>query len=206
VRTVSVRPDGTFVAAERTAPAQAASAPTNAAPAAAPAPAAPAASAATAPSTTPQTGPVPPQRPRLEAQATAPAPQASAPAAPTASDETAPVQISPGLSRQSQRPQRTAAAAPPAAAPDPVETTNAAGGFAVQMGVMNTEQEARAQFEQLRRKFSSELGHRPPLIRAAEVNGKTIYRVRVGPMSQADAAALCAKLKAAGGNCFTARN
>ena len=44
------------------------------------------------------------------------------------------------------------------------------------------------------------------MIRKADVNGATVYRVRVGPMSQADATALCTKLKAAGGNCFVARN
>jgi hypothetical protein len=203
VRTVSVRPDGTFVAADQRAaaspPPAAASSSANVSP-----PAAPTSSAT--PSTTPQASAAP-QKPKVEARSASQATSApSAPSSATASDEIAPVQISPGLTRQPQRPQRAAAAAPAVAPSEPVETTSAAGGFAVQIGVMPTEQEARTQFEQLRRKFASELGGRPPLVRAAEVNGKTIYRVRVGPMSQADATALCTKLKAAGGNCFVARN
>ena len=36
-----------------------------------------------------------------------------------------------------------------------------------------------------------------PTIHQADVNGRSIYRVRVGGMSKADAVALCVKLKAA---------
>lgn len=201
VKTVSVRPDGTMFGADQAA----AAAPRGAAPPAAaspmpqasvPAAAAPAASMpTTTPSAMPQSTPVPPQRPRLEARPTVPAP------APTAPDPTAAAQAS-----NTSRPAQRTAAAQPVAAADAPETTSAAGGYTVQLSVMNSEQEARAQYEQLRRKFSGELSGMPPLIRAAEVNGKTIYRLRVGPMSQADAGTLCTKLKSSGGNCFIARN
>ena len=38
------------------------------------------------------------------------------------------------------------------------------------------------------------------------MNGKTIYRVRVGGLSREDANALCTKLQGSGGQCFVAKN
>jgi cell division protein FtsN len=46
----------------------------------------------------------------------------------------------------------------------------------------------------------------PSLIRKAEVNGSTIYRVRVGPLSKDEASSLCSKLQGQGGQCFVAKN
>lgn len=149
-------------------------------------------------------------------QALPPAPAASIPAPPpgaaraearsttptSAAPQNGPLQISPPVAQQPQRTQRTAAAS----APDPAETTNAAGNFSVQLSVANSEETARVQFRELQRKFAGELAGRSPLIRAAEVNGKTIYRVRVGPMSKDDAGDLCTKLKSSGAACFVARN
>jgi cell division septation protein DedD len=94
----------------------------------------------------------------------------------------------------------------PRPAPVAAEATNAVGGFSVQLSVMNSEDEARKQYQAFQRKYAGPLAGRSPLIRAAEVNGKTIYRVRVGPMSRDDATELCTKLKAAGGPCFVAKN
>jgi cell division septation protein DedD len=91
------------------------------------------------------------------------------------------------------------AATAPAAAEAPV------GGFSVQIGVRNSEGDARAAFSQMQQKYS-ELGGQPALIRKAEVNGSTIYRVRVGPMSKEDASSLCTKLQGSGGQCFVAKN
>jgi cell division protein FtsN len=45
-----------------------------------------------------------------------------------------------------------------------------------------------------------------PNIRSAEVNGRSVYRVRVGNMSREEAVSLCEKLKADGGSCFVAKN
>ena len=42
------------------------------------------------------------------------------------------------------------------------------------------------------------------MIRKAEVNGNTVFRVRVGPMSRDDASSLCSKLQGQGGQCFVA--
>lgn len=88
---------------------------------------------------------------------------------------------------------KAAAAAPPA------------GSFSVQLGVRTTEGEAQAAFKQLQGKFSQLSGH-PALIRQAEVNGKSIYRVRVGPLGKNEATTLCTELQGAGGQCFVAKN
>ncbi|RVU16023.1 SPOR domain-containing protein, partial [Methylobacterium oryzihabitans] len=96
-------------------------------------------------------------------------------------------------------PQATSAAPAPAAQP-------AVGGFSVQLSVRATESEARAAFKQAQERYAAELGGQQPLIRQAEVNGKSIYRVRVGPMAKENATSLCNKLQAAGGQCFVAKN
>jgi cell division septation protein DedD len=92
----------------------------------------------------------------------------------------------------------TTPSAPPAAAP-------AGGGWSVQLGVRPSEGEARAAFAQFQQKHG-ELKGQPAIIRQAEVNGSTIYRVRVGPLSKDDASALCSKLQGSGGQCFVAKN
>ncbi|KMO31475.1 sporulation protein [Methylobacterium tarhaniae] len=80
------------------------------------------------------------------------------------------------------------------------------GGFSVQLSVRATEKEAEVAFKQAQERYGAVLGGQSPLIRQAEVNGKSIYRVRVGPMSKESADGLCGKLKAAGAACFVAKN
>jgi cell division septation protein DedD len=99
-----------------------------------------------------------------------------------------------------------AAAAPAPAAPKAAETTSATGGFSVQLSVQPTEEQARKQAQDLRQKYAGQLGGRAPQVQAAEVNGKTLYRIRVGPMSKDNANDLCTRLKAAQGACFVAQN
>lgn len=105
--------------------------------------------------------------------------------------------------------QRVAAAAPEATSALPAPTVTAAtapvGGYSVQLGVRTSEAEAQAAFKQLQGKFS-QLSGKPALIRQAEVSGKTIYRVRVGPLAKAEATSLCTELQGAGGQCFVAKN
>ncbi len=38
------------------------------------------------------------------------------------------------------------------------------------------------------------------------MNGKTIFRVRVGPLAKEEASSLCSTLQGAGGQCFVAKN
>ncbi|MGH1572235.1 SPOR domain-containing protein [Methylobacterium sp. P31] len=78
-------------------------------------------------------------------------------------------------------------------------------GFSVQLGVRSSAAEAKAAFRQMQAKYTQLTG-KPELIRQAEVNGKTLYRVRVGPLEKAEAASLCSALQGAGGQCFVAKN
>ncbi|TXN21693.1 SPOR domain-containing protein, partial [Methylobacterium sp. WL9] len=90
----------------------------------------------------------------------------------------------------------------------PVATASATapvGGFSVQIGVRASETEARSAFRQMQGKFS-QLSGKPELIQQAEVGGKSIYRVRVGPLAKNEANSLCTDLKGAGGQCFVSKN
>ena len=101
-------------------------------------------------------------------------------------------------------PEITSSTSEPAA---PAATVSAAavGGFSVQLGVRNSETDARAAFRQMQGKYS-QLAGKPELIRQAEVNGQSLYRVRVGPLAKNEATSLCTSLKDAGGQCFVAKN
>lgn len=192
VRTVTIRPDGTVVGAPASPPA---APPPPQASLSTPAGSAPPRVAAATPAT-------PAPRPAAATPAAPPAsaggasPQASAPATPAQAPaaQTAPQRVA------SVGPASVPAATAPAAAPDaPV------GGYSVQIGVRPTESEAKAAFAQMQQKYA-ELGSQTALIRKAEVNGNTLYRVRVGPMGKDEASSLCAKIQGSGGQCFVAKN
>lgn len=193
VRTVTIRPDGTVAGAPEAANAHGHSAspvPAMTLPAEAhPAPVAQAAVAQPKPAAaTPVATPV--------AAAPAPAPKPT-PAAATPAAAT-PV--------QAPAPQRVAAVQPAPVAAAPAETTTtASGGFAVQLGLANSEGAAETAFASYQRKYP-DLEGMSSMIRKAEVNGNTIYRVRVGPMSREEASSLCSKLQGQGGQCFVAKN
>jgi len=186
VRTVTIRPDGSTVQPETVhARAPAGALPTMSLP-----PAAQPSAARTAPqavASTPAAAPATPAKP---------SPAAATPAASTPAPAAA-------TSTGGASPQRVASVQPVAVAPAPA--ADATGGFAVQLGVSNSEGDAQAAFDRFQKKFS-ELEGRPSLIRKAEVNGNTVYRVRVGPMSRDDASSLCSKLQGQGGQCFVAKN
>ena len=74
--------------------------------------------------------------------------------------------------------------------------------FSVQVAVKPTEEEARAAYSALQGTFGSDLEGRRARFTQAEVGGKTVHRVRVGPMTKDDADSLCGKLKSSGGSCF----
>jgi cell division protein FtsN len=204
VRTVSVRPDGTVVSPDQPSGAM----PLPAAPppprAVATVPVAPSAAAgptmtgATTPAATPQATPAPQPRaatPMLPPAATAAAPARPAAPAPSVAAPSSPPPAAPSAAQPQQ--QRTAAATAPAAA---------TGGFSVQLGAQPTEEQARKVAQEMRQKLAGTLRGRSPQVKAADVNGSTLYRIRVGPMSQDDANDLCARLKAAKSACFVARN
>ncbi|MFE1598732.1 SPOR domain-containing protein [Methylobacterium sp. ID0610] len=194
VRTVSVRPEPPPFEAQRAAqqgtqggPAPAAPVPTMTLPDPTPAAATPRSAARSA--------------------ATTPAPAPVATPEPQAADTVASTTV--GAPKAKPAPQRVASAEQPPIKPAPAaspETQAPVGGFSVQLSVRATEREARAAFVQAQERYHAELAGQSPLIRQAEVNGKTIFRVRVGPMSKESANGLCSKLQAAGGTCFVAKN
>ncbi len=134
-----------------------------------------------------------PATPPTRTAAAAPQAVAPAPAAPATSN--GPMSLIPGTQTQT-RPTQT-----------PEETTAPAGSFVVQVTSQRTREAALAAYQQLQRKFPSVLGGRAPSIQAANLGAKgTYYRVRIPGGSQAQAAQLCSRLKAAGGDCVVTRN
>jgi hypothetical protein len=150
-------------------------------------------------------------QPRVVPANPRPAPVA---AVPEPEDANAPLRITPQASRAPQR-----AAAPvvqpgtvPPSSPTPQTTQSTTApatggsGFTVQLAAEGSEDAARAKFNRMRGQYSETLGSQSPNIRSAEVNGRSVYRVRVGNMSREEAVSLCEKLKSDGGSCFVARN
>lgn len=77
----------------------------------------------------------------------------------------------------------------------------ASSGALVQLGSYPDEASANAAWG----KASKKLGFLAPLgksVQAAQVNGKTVYRLRVNAGSAGQASAVCGKIKAAGEACF----
>jgi hypothetical protein len=200
VRTIAIRPDGTLIQPQpepggarpgpiplpaMTLPAEARSAP--------PAQATPSAST---PVQVASAQPVPVQ----------PRPAAGAPVA-ASTTPAAPKPVAAASTPTSgSSPQRVASVEPVATAPAPVTATEGAtGGYAVQLGLANSETAAGATLAQLQRKHP-DLNGKPSMIRKAEVNGNTIYRVRIGPLAKEEASSLCSKVQGQGGQCFVAKN
>jgi len=117
------------------------------------------------------------------------------------------------------------AVAPPAqqAAPKPAPATVAAaptavqapgaykpafsayGDHVVQIAATSSEGAALAEWNKLTKAYPDLLTGGEKFIQQADVNGKTVYRVRVGSFaSKADASQFCAAFKAKGGNCYPA--
>lgn len=80
------------------------------------------------------------------------------------------------------------------------------GPWGVQLAAHWSEGSVLAKYEQLRRKYGGVLGDRLPLVLNARRGSGSPFAVRVSEKSRADADALCAKLRAAGGACIVIRN
>jgi hypothetical protein len=224
VRTISLRPDGTPIAMA-SPPDQPASG-ANAAPAPAEQPSkpaeAPSASAPTSPApktTSEATGVAQPSTPKIELP-TKLSPKSSARVAVGKTDTTAPEATAqtPGGPTQDGAPAKPEKAAKkPKQVVDASETTGAiappvdataattSGGWSVQLAAPKSEAEAKSTAAKLNSKYSAELNGSPIGVHKAEVKGETIYRLRVSGLTKADAAALCARLKGEGGQCFIAK-
>jgi hypothetical protein len=79
------------------------------------------------------------------------------------------------------------------------------GPWGVQLAGNFSEGGVLAAYERLRRKYDAVLGDRLPLVLYGR-RGEARFLVRVSEKSRADANALCAKLRAAGGACIVLRN
>jgi len=209
VKTVSVRPDGTLISADVAA---------NPGPTPTPMPAARSLrlSDGSSPSVGANPEPATPNvdlptklSPKSTARIVAKT-DTTAPAAATDTTPSPPLHL--GNSSSPSKSPKTPAAAPSqvadATASDAPDATDAAsrGGWAVQLAAPRSEADAQSAIARLKSKYADALGGSELGIRKADVKGETIYRVRVGGLSKADAAALCAKLKTSGGDCFIAKN
>jgi SPOR domain len=226
VRTISLRPDGTPIGAVSPFDQQASNAnpaPAPSAPAAQPSNVAEAPSAPAPKATSDATGVAQSSTPKIELPTKLSPPKSSARVAVGKTDTTAPT----GSAQAPAEPAQTAAAP---AKPDkaaqklkagqvadatettgsiaaPVDATAAttSGGWSVQLAAPKSEAEAKSAATKLSSKYSAELNGSQIGVHKAEVNGETIYRLRVSGLTKADAAAMCARLKGEGGQCFIAK-
>jgi hypothetical protein len=236
VKTVSVRPDGTLIAAAEATPPTAAPAPDVV-------PTPPVKTAvravdpidATPEAATPKldlpTKLSPKSQQRVVAKTDTTAPNADASATPSAPLQlvASPKPVKPAKPAPKTVAEASAADSPPAdaapaaaAAPTvaapaptvaaatapPAAATAAEGGgeWAVQLSAPRSEADAQSAIAKLKSKYADALGDSTLSVHQADVKGQTIYRVRVSGLTRADAGALCSKLKAGGGDCFIAKD
>jgi len=88
----------------------------------------------------------------------------------------------------------------------PLSSSPAWGPWGVQLAGNWSEGGVLAAYERLRRKYSSVLSDRLPLVMYARRGSGAAFVVRVSEKTRADADTLCAKLRAAGGACVVQRN
>jgi hypothetical protein len=109
------------------------------------------------------------------------------------------------LKTPTTRPQAAKPAAPAKVA-SAGEHAGETGGFAVQLAGSPVEAEARAAANTLSAKYAGALQGRHATFVEAKVGDKTVYRVRVGHLTEESAKSICTAIKGQGGSCFVARN
>ena len=227
VRTVSLRPDGTPIETSTSSPTSTGdqtgtdAAGANAPPASAPTANAPPANAPAKPPARAASGAgaAQPSTPKLELPMKSPE-KSSARVVVAKTDTTAPeagaqTPSEPAQTGAATKPEKAAKKPKPAqtvaegaaAATTPVDATaaTASTGWAVQLAAPKSEAEAQSELARLNAKYGADLNGSPLGVHKAVVNGETIYRLRVVGLTKADAAALCARLKGDGGECFIAK-
>jgi hypothetical protein len=170
-------------------------------PAAAPNPRNPTAAPSPAPLKTPQqSDPV-----RAATAVTQPGPVALTPA-PATPQAAAPKPAVP----QAVAPKPVAAAPAPApsavvSAPAAKPAFSASGAWLVQIAATASEASAISEWNRYSKASADLFAGAERVVQQADVNGKTVYRLRVGSFaSKEDAAAFCSAFKAKGGNCYPA--
>jgi hypothetical protein len=88
----------------------------------------------------------------------------------------------------------------------PLTASPAWGPWGIQLAGNWSEGAVLAAYERLRRRYSGVLGDRLPLVMYGRRGAGATFVVRVSEKSRADADALCAKLRGAGGACAVMRN
>jgi hypothetical protein len=83
------------------------------------------------------------------------------------------------------------------------QTTSKSGDWAIQFAAPKSEAEAQAAAARLNAKYAPALNSARIGVHKTQVNGKTIYALRVVGLSKADAAALCVRVK--GRDCSIAK-
>jgi cell division septation protein DedD len=126
----------------------------------------------------------------------APAPTTSEPAAKS-------TQRAAALTTSAPKPQ---AHARPPRAEAARQTAHGSGGYAVQLSGEPTEADGRAAAKRLSAKYSGALEGRHAVPVKAKIGSRTVWRVRVGHLSEEKAKSMCAAVKSAGGSCFIARD
>ena len=223
VRTISLRPDGTPIGAAVPPDQPASNANAAAAPAEQPSkPAAAPSAPALAPKTTSDaTGAAQPSTPKIELPTKLSPPKSSARVAVGKTERPRPTgRRRRPASRARHRSGETGKGREEAegwagrrrdrddgAIAPPVDATAAttSGGWSVQLAAPRSEAEAKSEATRLTSKYGADLNGSAIGVHKAEVNGETIYRLRVVGLTKADAAAICARLKGEGGQCFIAK-
>lgn len=178
-----------------------AAAPVAAAPvAAAPVAVAPAPAVVEAPVSLPVTTappPAPVQAESLPAPVAAPVP--AAPAVPVAEPVAA---VAPAESPAAQGPRAVVTGVPVAVPVAPgVPAARSRGAYA-QLAASDTEQGAPAEWMRLQRRLGGLLRDRETVTLAADVGGRTVWRLRTPFQSTTEAVSFCAEVRAAGGHCW----
>jgi hypothetical protein len=227
VRTISLRPDGTPIGTisppdQPAGNANATPAPVEQTSKPAVAPSAPEPTSPAPKMTSDAAGAAQPSTPKIQLPTKLSPPKSAARVAVGKTDTTAPdgtAQIPPGEAQNGAPAKPDKAAKKPKAGQvvDATETTGAiappvdataattSGGWSVQLAAPKSESEAKSTATKLTSKYGAELNGSAIAVHKAEVNGETIYRLRVSGLTKADAAALCARLKGEGGQCFIAK-
>lgn len=87
-----------------------------------------------------------------------------------------------------------------------IPTRVSSGGFVVQLSALRSADQARADFTELRRRYSLLAPFSPNIQRADLGDRGVFHRLRVGPFSRGDANQLCQDLLSAGAECIVRRN
>lgn len=158
----------------------------------------PATQSAPAPQAAQPPAPTPAPQPQVTAQA-----PLSAPATPTP-QPAKPAPVAPST-KAAPAPAPVAKAAP-APAPAAAPRASAGGGWVVQLAAVKTEAEARNEWNRIRGAHKDTLGSLSSDIVRVDLGAKGIFwRLRAGPLEEAQARTICAALSKSGQGCILAK-